>query len=81
MTPWIATLWVSPTHRRQGWATRLLKEALELAAAASPTGKIHLWTHTQALESNLYGPAGFVVIERLDHRGAPAAIMAAPVVG
>lgn len=79
LTPWIATLWVSPSHRRQGWATRLLKAAIQLAASAAPKGHIYLWTHTQALEDKLYGPAGFHVIERLDHRDAPAAIMAADV--
>ena len=40
MSPWIATLWVDPRHRRRGIATRLLQEALRVAKGAAKSGQV-----------------------------------------
>jgi hypothetical protein len=41
--------------------------------------QVYLWTHSKYLEDSLYKAAGFHLVERVQHRGALAAVMAAQV--
>ena len=49
MSPWIATLWVDPRHRRRGIATRLLQEALRVAKGAAKSGQVG-WSDADLIE-------------------------------
>jgi len=46
---------------------------------ASLARQVYLWTHSKYLEDSLYKAAGFQLVERVQHRGALAAVMAAQV--
>ena len=71
LNPWLAGLYVAPTHRGQGHGLRLIDE-LESLARASRIPRLSLYT---AGAVGLYARAGWKTVETFDLHGEPFSIM------
>ena len=71
LSPWLASVYVAPEHRRQGVGSalvnRVVTEAQQLGFAT-----LYLFTPDQ---ENLYSRLGWNVLERTRYMGLPAVIM------
>jgi len=72
LTPWLADVFVEPSARGRGHASRRLISAVEQEARAAsiPT----LWLYTIAAE-RIYARAGWQTVETVQHGGKPVALM------
>ncbi|MCW6507215.1 GNAT family N-acetyltransferase [Lichenifustis flavocetrariae] len=71
LTPWLASVFVTPEWRRRGYAARLVA-AVEGAARAASVST--LWLYTSTAEP-IYARAGWRTVERFDHLGHDTALM------
>ncbi len=70
--PWVASVYVTPRHRRRGHATRLLEHVVEHAMRG---GIRELYLHTPDRQS-LYARLGWHAVEALAYRGEVVTLMA-----
>jgi GNAT superfamily N-acetyltransferase len=71
LTPWLASVYVSPSFRRRGIASALVEE-IEKLAAREGVDTLWLWTPDQ---ERLYARLGWVTTAREPYRGLIAVIM------
>jgi N-acetylglutamate synthase-like GNAT family acetyltransferase len=71
LTPWLASVFVHPDHRRRGVATSLVERGIEEARALG-VETLYLYTEDQ---ERLYGRLGWREMERRDYMGYPVVIM------
>ncbi len=72
LTPWLASLFVAPAHRRRGLG-RALVHAAEEEARSLAIEKLFLYTPGQ---EEFYAALGWQRVEACRYRGAPVTIMA-----
>lgn len=71
LTPWLASLYVEKTHRRQGIGAKLVA-AIESEAARLGVKKLYLFTPDSEI---FYASLGWTVTERLEYRGCFVSVM------
>lgn len=71
LTPWLASVFVEPDHRRQGIASALIGHVVECAARL---GVKRLYLFTEGAEQ-MYLRLGWSVLERTSYRGEDAVVM------
>lgn len=72
LSPWLASVFVAPSHRRRGIAGRLVERVVREAAALG-VERLHLFTPDQEA---LYAGLGWRTIERTTYMEEPVVIMA-----
>lgn len=72
LTPWLANVFVAPSHRGRGHAVRLVRR---IEAAARESGVARLYLHTAAA-TGLYAGLGWSAIGGATHHGHEVTIMA-----
>jgi predicted N-acetyltransferase YhbS len=72
VSPWLAGLYVAPEHRCQG-VGRMLVRAIEDQARQRGNRRLYLYTGGA---SKYYERLGWSVIDRIDWKGIPTALMA-----
>lgn len=70
-SPWLASVYVTAEHRRQGIARRLILHAME-AAFRQGTAEMYLYTPNQ---SALYKKVGWQVLSREQYHGEAVTVM------
>jgi predicted N-acetyltransferase YhbS len=73
LTPWLAQLFVEPTHRSAGLGAALVRAALEWAGCC---GYPRVYLYTSGTLPDYYGRLGWRVVERLDYLERPRTVMA-----
>lgn len=73
LTPWLADLYVAPTHRRRGIGSALVRRVTQEAAGLG-IPLLYLFTTSQENES-LYANLGWSVRERVEYLGKLRVIM------
>jgi GNAT superfamily N-acetyltransferase len=71
LTPWLASVFVTPHARGQGHAARLVAAVEQEARAASMAT---LWLYTNTAE-RIYARARWKTVETVQHNGKPFALM------
>jgi predicted N-acetyltransferase YhbS len=71
LTPWLASVFVAPSYRRQGVGGSLVQRVV---AEAKVLGVSHLYLFTPDQE-NWYEKLGWSVVQRTQYQGYPAVIM------
>jgi len=71
LTPWLASVYVAPEHRRRGTASALVNHVVE-EAARQEIGTLYLYTPDQ---EKLYARLGWTPFERTEHKGEKIVIM------
>ncbi|MCE5230200.1 GNAT family N-acetyltransferase [bacterium] len=71
LTPWLASLYVKETRRREGIGARLV-EAIEIEAAKLGVTKLYLYTPKS---ESFYTELGWSVTERVEYRGDFVSVM------
>lgn len=71
LSPWLASVYVEPSARRQGIASRLVER---VAAEAERMGIPRLYLFTPDCEA-LYAGLGWTVLERLDYHSEQIVVM------
>lgn len=77
VSPWLAGLYVAPEHRRQG-VGRALVGAIADQARQRRYRRLYLYTDNAV---GYYEQLGWRVIDRIDWKGFPTALMVAPTGG
>lgn len=72
LSPWLAGVFVAPTHRRKGIASALVRHAVQQAAAMGVT-RLYLYTESAR---GLYEKLGWCTIAEEHYEGQPVTIMA-----
>jgi predicted N-acetyltransferase YhbS len=73
LTPWLAQLFVEPTHRRAGLGAALVHAALERAGCC---GYPRVYLYTSGTLPEYYRRLGWRVLERLDYLERQRTVMA-----
>ena len=76
LSPWLASLYVTPEHRRRGVGTALVQRVLREAEALSVT-TLYLFTPDR---EEFYTRLGWSLVERTEYRGQQVDIMALQIV-
>lgn len=71
LTPWLASVYVDPAHRRKGHAARLVR-AVEDEAVRRGHATLWLFTWTTA---SLYAALGWDLVGPAEHRGSAVTLM------
>lgn len=71
LTPWLASVFVDPDHRRRGIASRLVDRVVAEAATIG-IERVYLFTPDQM---NLYASLGWTEVEKVEYRGEVETIM------
>eukprot|EP01079_Euglenida_sp_SAG-EU17-18_P005220 gene5220-934_t len=71
LTPWLASVYVSPEHRGRGVARALMDHILKVAKGMGHE-KLHLWTEHSAA---MYQHLGWAVEEQVQYLGRSVTIM------
>lgn len=71
INPWLAGLYVDPTHHGNGFGRRLIRE-LEAFASTNKTKRLSLYTSDAA---GLYASVGWNTIKTFDRKGTTYSIM------
>ncbi|MBD9356322.1 GNAT family N-acetyltransferase [Methylomonas albis] len=71
LTPWLASVYVTPAFRRQGIGAKLVKHVMSQAETAG-VAKLYLFTPDQA---DFYQKLGWTEMEEEDYRGHRVKIM------
>lgn len=71
LNPWLAGVYVDPSHRGKGYALRLVAE-LEVLARSAGIRRLSLYTRTA---TGLYAKAGWTQTEIIERKGRPYSIM------
>lgn len=74
LNPWLASLFILPAHRGQGYAAPLIEAAIAFAAAARYPA-LHLFTETAA---TLFQRHGFKIMENSTLQGHPITLLRRP---
>ena len=72
LSPWLASVYVAPPHRRQGIGSALIQRIAQEAAALR-FERMYLFTPDQ---ERLYTRLGWTVIDRTTYRGYVQVVMA-----
>ncbi len=72
LSPWLASVYVAPEHRRQGIGTALVRRVIREAKTLRIQA-LHLYTPDK---EPFYLRLGWSVIERTEYRGYPQVVMA-----
>lgn len=73
LTPWLASVYVTPAHRQRGVGRALVRRVVDEAAAL---GHTRLWLYTSDDRIRFYQAMGWAITEQVDYRGARMTIMA-----
>ena len=76
LSPWLASVYVAPEHRRRGVGTALVQRVLREAEALSVT-TLYLFTPDR---EEFYTRLGWSLVERTEYRGQQVDIMALQIV-
>lgn len=71
LTPWLASVYVAPEHRRQGIASTLVRRVVE-EAREQGVSRLYLWTTDQ---EGLYAGLGWRPVERMRFQGEDIVVM------
>ena len=71
LTPWLASVFVSPEYRHQGIATALVRRIIDEARALDVS---RLYLYTPSAEQ-FYSRLGWSVVERIRYRNTPVVVM------
>ena len=71
LTPWLASLYVIPAKRRQGFGAALVRR---LTDEARQLGFANLYLYTPS-EEKFYGGLGWSTLEQTTYAGKPATVM------
>jgi len=77
LSPWLASVYVAPEHRRQGIGTALVRRVIREAETLGVQA-LHLYTPDQ---EPFYARLGWSMIERSEYRGYSQVVMALPIAG
>lgn len=72
LTPWLASVYVAPEHRRKGVASALVRRVVE-EARQQGIPRLYLWTTDQ---EGLYAALGWRPVERTRFQGEDIVVMA-----
>lgn len=72
LTPWLASVYVAPEHRRKGVASALVRRVVE-EAREQGISRLYLWTTDQ---EDLYAGLGWRPVERMRFRDEDIVVMA-----
>ena len=71
LSPWLASVFVSPDHRKQGIGSALVRQVMA-ACKADGIETLYLFTPDQA---PLYAKIGWQIMEEYDYHGNPVTVM------
>ena len=72
LSPWLASVYVTPEHRSRGIGTALVQRVIEEAVGLS-VETLYLFTPDR---EGFYASLGWSVVERTEYRGQKVVIMA-----
>ena len=76
LSPWLASLFVSPQFRRRGIGLQLVRGLQDVVRSLPDVHKIHLWVDIGKKQLKMYEECGFAKLEQLRYCGNTVAIMA-----
>ena len=68
---WLASVFVAPEHRRQGWGTKIVRTAVQIAPRYG-IDKLFLYTHNHI---DFYQQLGWQYVETVQYRNRDAMIL------
>ncbi len=71
LTPWLASVFVAPEHRRRGIGARLVLRVVE-EARTQGFARIYLYTPDK---ERFYAGLGWTLLQHTQHQGCPVAVM------